>query len=154
MSHVFIGNFDRNRAGHEESYFIQRHTNIDFRGDLDISPLSEWGYFNTVITTSHDIELGSYSPGMITKKVLVDDYAWITSQCILYNCIIGHHAIVSIGSVVANMTVEPYTIVAGNPALPIKKWDGEKWISPMNKLFISLGETKRGWVRFQPLSPE
>lgn len=133
MSHVFIGNFDRNKAGHEESYFIQRHCNVDFRGELQISSSAEFGFFVTVITTSHDILQGSYSPGMITKSVTIEDYAWITSNCILYNCVIGHHAIISIGSVVANMTVEPYTIVAGNPAIPIRKWDGQKWIYPTNR---------------------
>lgn len=129
MSHVFIGNFDKLKAGHEESYFTQRHCNIDFRGDLEISASAEFGYFVTIITTSHDISQGSYSPGMITKRVMIEDYAWITSNCILYNCVIGHHAIVSTGSVVANMTVNPYCMVAGNPARVIRIWNGNEWLT-------------------------
>jgi len=66
---------------------------------------------------------------MVYKQVVVDDYAWVTSGSILYNCHIEHHGIVAIGTVVKNMTVKPYTIVAGNPAVVVAEWDNEnkKW---------------------------
>ncbi len=53
----------------------------------------------------------------------VDDYAWIGNNCtILKNVTIGKAAIVAIGSVVTK-DVEPFTIVAGNPARVVKRLD-------------------------------
>lgn len=115
-------------AGHDESYYSIRQTILDFRGNLKISPLSYWGFFNRVITSSHSIDGGEFVGRMIDKTVIVDDYAWITSFAILYNCHIKHHGIVSIGSVVHSMTVEPYTIVEGNPAKVVARWDGKTWV--------------------------
>ena len=127
MTYIVQGNYDINRAGHPESYFRERYTFIDFRGDLLISPLSNWGYNNTIITASHDISGGAWTEPMIMKSVRVEDYAWITSNCTLYDCRIGHHAILAIGAVVAHMNVDAYTMVAGNPARVVARWDGGRW---------------------------
>jgi acetyltransferase-like isoleucine patch superfamily enzyme len=126
MAYVAIGEYDEAKAGHGEAYFAIRHCTMDYRGDLRISKLSSWGFGVMVMTASHDIiETGEYSGVMIMKRVWVDDNAWITSGCILYNCHIQHHAIVAIGSVVSNMVVEPYHVVAGNPASVIAAYDIE-----------------------------
>ena len=127
MSFTVIGNWNDLAAGHPKNYFSERYTFMDFRGDLLISPLSHWGYENMIITLTHDISPGRYTEDLIMKSVRVDDWAWITSRCILYNCHIGHHAILAIGAVVANMDVEPWTIVAGNPAKVVARWSDSKW---------------------------
>ena len=127
MSYISIGTYDQNKAGHPEHYFAERHTTIDYRGKLKISPLAQFGYRNMIITVSHSILNGQFSPKTIKKQVTIDDYAWITSGCILYNCHIMHHAIISVGAVVSGMVVEPYTVVAGNPAVPIARWNGQRW---------------------------
>lgn len=126
MTYRPIGQYNKSKAGHPEQYFAERYTFIDYRGDLRVSPLSYWGYRNTVITASHDVlRTGGFTGAMLFKRVWVDDYAWITSGCILYNCHVGHHAIVSIGSVVCNMEILPYQVVAGNPAKVIAWYDLE-----------------------------
>lgn len=100
---------------------------IDYRGDLRVSPLSYFGFGVTIITQTHVIDKGSFTPYVKNKSVIVDEYAWITSKSILYDCHIMHHGIVSVGAVVDGITVEPFTIVAGNPARPVAKWNGTKW---------------------------
>ena len=132
-SYTPYGTYDKSKAGHPEIYFVQRNTSIDYRGELKISPLSLWGYENMVITASHDIILkGSFTQEMRGAHVFVDDYAWITSRTILYNCHIMTHAIVAVGAVVSNMIVQPYNVVAGNPAVVIAMYDLEKkrWRRP------------------------
>ena len=55
--------------------------------------------------------------------IRVEDYVWIGNNCtILKNVTIGKAAIVAIGSVVTK-NVEPFTIVAGNPARVVKRLD-------------------------------
>ena len=122
-----IGDFNQGMAGHEEGYYSERLAFLDFRGTMRISQLSYFGLCVKILTTSHSIETGEFAGPMIDKPVIVDHHAWVTSFCILHNCHIKHHAIVSVGSVVRSMTVEPYTIVAGNPAKVISEWDGFRW---------------------------
>lgn len=126
-SYTLFGRFDPETAGHPEHYYAERHTTLDFRGGLFIHSDSVWGYGNFTITASHSIDSGEFQEPMISKPVTVEHHAWITSCCILYNCKIGHHAVISIGSVVANMDVEPYTMVAGNPAKVVARWNGSVW---------------------------
>lgn len=130
MNYTIWGNFDESKAGHDEYYYKIRLTNLDFRGHLSISPLSYWGFGASVYTCSHALVNGAYDAAAISKSVKVGDYAWICSQVILYNCVIEHHAIVSIGSVVRNMTVPAYHVAEGNPAKLIARWDLEakRWI--------------------------
>lgn len=130
MNYTSWGTYDQAKAGHEEWYYQVRHCNMDYRGNMQISPESYWGFGCSVFTLSHIIAEGAYSPPVVQKHVTVEDYAWICSQSILYNCSIGHHAIVSVGSVVRNMRVPPYHVAEGNPARLICYWDLEKkrWI--------------------------
>lgn len=56
-------------------------------------------------------------PLKIGAKVFIGAFS------ILYNCTIGEGAIVAAGSVVRSQNVEPWMMVAGNPAVPIKKFN-------------------------------
>lgn len=56
-----------------------------------------------------------------SKKIIIEDYAWIGMNCtILSGVTIGKGAIVGAGSVVRH-DVEPWTVVAGNPAQFVKR---------------------------------
>lgn len=127
MVYTPLGNYDFKKAGHPESYYSERHCMIDYRGDLRVSPLSYFGFGVTIITQTHVIDKGEFTPYTKNKTVIIDDYAWITSKSILYDCHVMHHGIVSLGAVVDGITVEPFTIVAGNPARPVARWNGTKW---------------------------
>lgn len=127
--YVCLGQFSERKAGHSEHYFAERYSWLDFRGELSIDPTVQFGFCNMIITQSHDITTGEWRVPVVNKKVTIGAHAWITSRCMLYNCEIGHHAIVACGAVVRNMTVPPYTIVEGNPAKVVAKWNDEtkKW---------------------------
>jgi len=116
------------KIGKPLEYFALRKIFLDCRGELSIHPTSEWGWYVTVITESHDISSGQYTGGGVDRSVTVGEYAWICSNALLYNCHIKHHAIVACGAVVRNMTVEPYTIVEGNPARPTRRFVDGQWI--------------------------
>lgn len=123
-----LGRFRESDAGHTEHYFSERFTFLDFRGELKIASTAAFGFCNRIFTQSHSIASGQFAGPAIDKRVVIEDYAWITSYCTLYDCTIGHHAIVSVGAVVDHMVVPPWTIVKGNPARAIAQWDGQKWV--------------------------
>ncbi len=119
-------------------YFEQRGCVLDGRGPLVIDKTSYWGYGVKVITESHDTagwpELGR----VIARGVTVEAGAWIGSYSLLVGCTIGAHAIVAAGTVVRGQTVAPYTMVAGNPARVVARWE------------FSTGGTGAGWVYEEP----
>lgn len=70
-----------------------------------------------------DIEKPIKDQGVSGTKVIIEDDVWIGGNCVIIQGIeIGKHSLVAAGSLVTK-DVEPYTIVAGNPARPIKKYD-------------------------------
>ena len=107
-------------------FFEERHCFIDCRGRLVVARSSVWGFNICVYTASHNISRG-FVEEMLAREVVVRPHAWIASSVILYNCFIGDGAVVSVGSVVANMTVPPHTMVEGNPAKIIKKFENGQW---------------------------
>lgn len=122
-----IHGFDIEKAGRPECYYVDRDIFLDCRGNLKIHPSANWGWQVMVITQSHDISNGDFG-GAIDRRVVVEEGAWIGSGAILYNCTIGHHAIVAAGAVVRNSVVDPYTIVEGNPAKPTRRFVNGKWV--------------------------
>jgi len=71
-----------------------------------------------------------YEEGSVDRPVVIDDYAWMASDVVLYNCHVGEGAVVSVGSVVRSRDVPPWTMVEGNPARVIARYDHERgeWI--------------------------
>lgn len=60
-----------------------------------------------------------------TAEIVIEDDSWIGANAtIMAGVRIGKHAVVAGGSVVTK-DVAPYTIVAGNPAKPIKRYHPE-----------------------------
>lgn len=72
-----------------------------------------------ICTASHDISSGTFE--LVTSPVAIGDSAWVCAKAtVLPGVKVGEGAIVAAGSVVAK-DVEPWTVVAGNPARFIKK---------------------------------
>jgi len=76
------------------------------------------------------IEFDYHAPGggiPEPKPIIIEDEVWIGARCIITKGVtIGKGAILAAGSVVTK-DVPPYTLVAGNPAKPIKtvpSWKG------------------------------
>ena len=122
------GQWTSAKIGKPLAYFETRRTFLDCRGPLKIDPTSEWGWFVMVLTQSHDVSSGEYTNPVVQRGVTVDEHAWIGSRAVLYNCHIQHHAIVACGAVVRNLTVEPYTVVEGNPAQVCKRFVDGQWV--------------------------
>ena len=78
-----------------------------------------------------------------TASIRVADEVWIGANAVITAGVsIGKHAVVAAGSVVTK-NVEPYSVVVGNPARCIKKYNSEteKWerVNRVNGTFSELG---------------
>ena len=133
--------------GHDEGFWRKRNIHVDCRGPLIVHSTSEWGVGIVTLTASHrpeDIVLDRRMVDpptefeRIYRSVVVEEHAWIGSFSILYNCRIGHHSVVSVGSVVASMEVPAWVIVAGNPAQIIAEFyaDIGKFVYYSNPRFL------------------
>jgi maltose O-acetyltransferase len=73
----------------------------------------------TILTASHDLDDPEWRT--FRKPIQIDDYAWIAQGAmILPGVHVGRGAVVGAGAVVGR-DVEPYSIVAGNPAQPTSR---------------------------------
>lgn len=144
----FTSSFNEEKAGHSAHYYTERGCVIDCRGNLKISPLSYWGWFAKVFTQTHSIATGMFFGPGVNIGVTVDDFAWVTSCCVLFDCHIHHHAIISIGSVVNGLEVPPYHIAMGNPAKLIARWNGERWVRMLEDWeYREIKKVKRGVLK-------
>lgn len=125
-----LGEWDSNKvSGLTPQWFWDRRIDLlDFRGDLQIRSAKNitFGFRVCILTASHRLNEGGCSEGVL-KHVWIDECATIFTRALLYNCHIGHHAIVAAGSVVMNMVVPPYTLVEGNPAKITRKYTEGRW---------------------------
>ena len=72
-----------------------------------------------LLSASHDVRDPKWQ--LIKGEIVIEDYAWIgTGAMILPGVHIGRGAVVGAGAVVSK-SIEPGTIVVGNPAKPITK---------------------------------
>lgn len=93
--------------------FDGRHYTIRTGSDVSIGPEA------TILTLGHDPQCPDF--GNKGGNVVIGDRVWIAYRAIILpNITIGEGAVVGAGAVVTK-DVEPYTIVAGNPARPIGK---------------------------------
>lgn len=120
--------FASGAIGHPRGYFEARACSIDTRGPVRISGKANFGLRVHTYCVSH--HPAHYDEGVVYRPVVVEDYAWIASDVILYNCTIGEGAVVAVGSVVRSRDVPPWTMVEGNPARAIARYDHERgeWI--------------------------
>jgi len=100
---------------------------IDNRGKLEIDSTAIMGFRVAIFTMAH---YPTAHGTLVKRAVIIKKNAFIGSYSILYNCVIGEGAMVSVGSVVRSRKVADYTMVEGNPAKEIahfnvktNKWD-------------------------------
>lgn len=98
---------------------------IDCRGQITIEKDVFAGHDVMILTSFHDYNLfgeeRKTSAG--SKPVHIKEGVWLATRCIILPGVtIGEHAVIGAGAVVSK-NVEPYTMVAGNPAKVIKKYN-------------------------------
>src|SRR5579871_32600 len=72
-----------------------------------------------LLTGNHDYSKSTFD--LITKKITIEDGAWIGAQSLVCPGITcGSHAVLAAGSV-ATKNLEPYKIYQGNPAVFVKE---------------------------------
>jgi acetyltransferase-like isoleucine patch superfamily enzyme len=92
---------------------------LDGRSGLTIGSCVNLGSHVTIYTRQHDPDDADFAE--VGGPVVVGDYAWLASHCIvLPGVTIGEGAVVAAGAVVAQ-DVAPYTMVGGVPAKFIKE---------------------------------
>jgi maltose O-acetyltransferase len=96
---------------------INRFCYLDGRGKLVIGDNVSISPHVHIITVSHDMNSPYFDN--VFKKVEIKNYVWIgTRVIVLQGITIGEGAVIGAGSVVTK-DVEPYTFVAGVPAVKI-----------------------------------
>lgn len=93
-------------------------------GEITVGDYAFFGHNVSVLTGTHDFTtFGAERQVAVPKSgrdVVIEEGAWVSSNAIVVApCRIGAHAVVGVGSLVLR-DVEPYTIVAGNPAKVIR----------------------------------
>ncbi|WP_312185142.1 acyltransferase [Sphingobacterium sp.] len=83
-----------------------------------------------------DVDITIAEQGIEVSPVKINNNVWIGANAvILAGITIGEHCVVGAGSVVTK-DVPPFSVVVGNPAKVVKKWDAQqrKWIKNHEKL--------------------
>ncbi len=94
---------------------------LDGRGGISIADNVDVSFGVKIFTEQHDLNSDEY--GTVAKSVSIGNYAVIGAYSILLpGVIVGEGSVVAAGSVVTK-SIEPYTVVGGNPAKIIKRRD-------------------------------
>lgn len=123
-AHILGSLNDQPRVHKPETYFLERDIWLDCRAPncLVIDAEANLGWNIAIVTLSHDPRPG-YFGRTYGRLVRVDAQAFVAGFSILYNTHIGEGAVVAVGSVVRSMDVAPWTMVAGNPARVVMRYD-------------------------------
>jgi acetyltransferase-like isoleucine patch superfamily enzyme len=94
-------------------------------GEITVGPYAFFGHRVAVLTGTHDFsKFGRERQTAIPKSgrdVVIGEGAWLASLVLVLGpCRIGPHAVVGAGSLVIR-DVEPYTVVAGQPARLLRR---------------------------------
>lgn len=114
--------FEEEKHGWPMDRYIGWGTLLDCRGKLRIHPTVRFGYEVKIITASHTYDENGMGRRLL-RTVLIDKYAWIGTGALLYNCHVEEHAIVGAGAVVKNVVVPAWSIVEGNPAMIVGRYN-------------------------------
>lgn len=83
----------------------------------------------TILTASHDVDSTTFEA--TSAPVMIEDYAWIaTGACIMPGVTIGRGAVVGAFAVVTR-SVDPFAVVAGNPARVVKHRSADLRYNPV-----------------------
>ncbi|WP_082741866.1 MULTISPECIES: DapH/DapD/GlmU-related protein [Burkholderia] len=136
IRHWFLGRFCQVKIGRDSSIamgcfvtgyhisigdntVVNRYTYLDGRVPLTIGNNVNISHYTLIQTLTHDPQNRDFV--CLCKPVVIEDHVWIGARAIISPGVrIGEGAVVGAGSVVTR-DVEPYTIVAGNPARFIKE---------------------------------
>jgi acetyltransferase-like isoleucine patch superfamily enzyme len=94
-------------------------------GEVTIGEYAFFGHNVSVLTGTHDwTKFGAERQVAVPpsgRDVIIEEGVWVSSNAIIVApCRIGAHSVVGVGSLVLR-DVEPYTIVAGNPARVLRQ---------------------------------
>jgi acetyltransferase-like isoleucine patch superfamily enzyme len=93
---------------------INRNTYLDGRVGIKIGDNVNISHYTLIQTLTHDPRNSDFI--CISGHVVINNHAWIGARAIILPGVtIGEGAVIGAGSVVTK-NVDPYTIVAGNPA--------------------------------------
>ncbi|MDQ6688555.1 MAG: acyltransferase [Actinomycetota bacterium] len=89
-------------------------------GEITVGDYAFFGHNVSIFTGTHDwTKFGAERQVAVPKSgrdVVIEEGVWVSSNAtVVAPCRIGAHAVVGVGSLVLG-DVEPYTVVAGNPA--------------------------------------
>ncbi|WP_175882077.1 MULTISPECIES: acyltransferase [Burkholderia] len=136
IRHWFLGRFCQVKIGRDSSIamgcfvtgyhisignntVVNRYSYLDGRVPLTIGNNVNISHYTLIQTLTHDPQNPDFV--CLCKPVVIEDHVWIGARAIISPGVrIGEGAVVGAGSVVTR-DVEPYTIVAGNPARFIKE---------------------------------
>lgn len=125
--------------------FVSIATDVKFllRGEHALNTISTFPIRVKVLCEGED---ESFAKG----DIVVDDDVWIGQNALVLSGVhIGQGAVIAAGSVVTK-DVEPYTIVAGNPARVIKKRFSDEIINELLKIdFSSISKVE--WAKHKEL---
>jgi acetyltransferase-like isoleucine patch superfamily enzyme len=114
---------------------INRGTYLDGRGGLDLGAHVNVSPGVVFLTASHDLDSPQFEGSL--GAVRVGDRAWIATRAIvLPGTEIGEGAVVAAGAVVHGK-VEPFSVVAGNPARQVRSRarDAQRSLPPYRRWF-------------------
>ncbi len=114
--------FNVQKHGWPMNRYIRWGTLLDCRGKLRIHPTARFGYDVKILTASHVYSEEGMGRRLL-RTVLIDEHAWVGTGALLYNCHVEEHAIVGAGAVVKNAVVPAWSIVEGNPAVIVGRYD-------------------------------
>jgi len=118
---------------------VGEHTNIntgvvlDGRGGLEIGSKVNISPEALILTAEHDPRSPDF--GGVTSSVVIGDRVWIAARAmVLPGSRVGEGAVVAAGAVVRG-EVEPWSIVAGNPARKVgdRPVDAQSSVSPYHR---------------------
>jgi len=131
MGAHILGDFrNQPRCGLSQSYFEGRDCWVDCRekDTLVIDATANIGWCVSLICQTHDIIPGMFNR-VTGRPIVIGPGVFVGAFSILYNCTIGEGAVVATGSVVRSQVIPPWVVVAGNPAVIVKKFNHatKKW---------------------------
>ncbi len=77
-----------------------------------------------------DVTLPIHAQNVTTAPIIIEDECWIAANVVITAGVtIGKHCVIAAGSVVTK-DIPPYTVAAGNPAKPLKRYDAslKEWV--------------------------
>ena len=125
---TFMGDVTKFKIGNTSN--IKSDSVIDCAGGISIGEYFHTGRGLVIITSKHNYDSDKkipYDEVDILSPVTIEDYVWVgMNVTVLPGVTIGEGAVVAANSVISK-SVEPYSIVGGNPAKILKMRDVKKF---------------------------